>query len=218
METLYDYDYIFKYIIIGDSGVGKSCLMHKFTKEKFMPDYPTTIGVDFGASFVKSEKIKLQIWDTAGEEKFRAVTRRFYRGAAGALMVYDVSIRSTYNNLSIWLKEIRNFTNPDTVLFLIGNKCDLEAQRDVTFEEAKKFAEENGLMFVETSAKTGDGVEEAFLETARKIYQILHDGILDLSPVESGVVLRRSSLGQDSSSGTIIVLDVDKSKDRCNNC
>ena len=217
METIYDYDYIFKYIIIGDRGVGKSCLMHKFTEEKFMPDYPTTIGVDFGARTIEvfGEKIKLQIWDTAGEEKFRAVTRRFYRGAAGALMVYDVSIRSTYNNLSIWLKEIRNFTNPDTVLFLIGNKCDLEAQRDVTFEEAKKFAEENGLMFVETSAKTGDGVEEAFLETARKIYQILHDGILDLSPVESGVVLR-SSLGQDSSSGTIILSNVDKSKDGCN--
>ena len=109
METLYDYDYIFKYIIIGDSGVGKSCLMHKFTKEIFMPDYPTTIGVDFGARTIKvfGEKIKLQIWDTAGQERFRAVTRSYYRGAAGALMVYDVTRRSTYNHLSSWLTDAR---------------------------------------------------------------------------------------------------------------
>ena len=112
-------------------------------------------------------------------------------------MVYDVSRRSTYNHLNSWLKDARNLTsNPDAVIVLIGNKYDLEAQRDVTFEEHNQFAEENGLMFKETSTKTGDGVEEAFLETAHKIYQIMQDN--DLITRESGVILSRSSLGPES--------------------
>ena len=112
-------------------------------------------------------------------------------------MVYDVSRRSTYNHLNSWLKDARNLTsNPDAVIVLIGNKYDLEAQREVTFEEANQFAEENGLMFIETSAKTGDGVQEPFLETAHKIYQIMQDN--DLITRESGVILSRSSLGPES--------------------
>ena len=95
--------------------------------------------------------------------------------------------RSTYNHLSSWLTDARNLTNPNTVIFLIGNKSDLESQRDVTYEEAKQFADENGLMFIETSAKTGDGVEEAFLETARRIFSNIQDGSLDLNAAESGV-------------------------------
>ena len=102
-------------------------------------------------------------------------------------MVYDVTRRSTYNHLSSWLTDARNLTNPNTVIFLIGNKCDLEAQRDVTHEEARQFAEENGLMFVEASAKTGERVEDAFLETAKKIFQNIQDGSLDLNAAESGV-------------------------------
>ncbi|CAH1644977.1 unnamed protein product [Spodoptera littoralis] len=152
----YNYSYIFKYIIIGDMGVGKSCLLHQFTDKKFMADCPHTIGVEFGTRIIEvaGQKIKLQIWDTAGQERFRAVTRSYYRGAAGALMVYDITRRSTYNHLSSWLTDTRNLTNPSTVIFLIGNKSDLDGQRDVTYEEAKQFADENGLMFVEASAKT----------------------------------------------------------------
>ncbi|GIY44196.1 ras-related protein Rab-14 [Caerostris extrusa] len=177
----YNYSYIFKYIIIGDMGVGKSCLLHQFTEKKFMADCPHTIGVEFGTRIIEvcGQKIKLQIWDTAGQERFRAVTRSYYRGAAGALMVYDITRRSTYNHLSSWLTDARNLTNPNTVIFLIGNKCDLDAQRDVTYEEAKQFADENGLI--------GENVEEAFLETAKKIYQNIQDGSLDLNAAESGV-------------------------------
>uniref|UniRef100_H2Y4P4 Ras-related protein Rab-14 n=1 Tax=Ciona savignyi TaxID=51511 RepID=H2Y4P4_CIOSA len=213
-----------------DMGVGKSCLLHQFTEKKFMADCPHTIGVEFGTRIIEvsGQKIKLQIWDTAGQERFRAVTRSYYRGAAGALMVYDITRRSTYNHLSSWLTDARNLTNPNTVkfsinkytitgeqyrvmkeipaviwshmvpvqvvaeltvstvgntgtspvplesstrtagvlsledilslgktdnssdsgeedvIFLIGNKGDLDAQRDVTYEEAKQFADENG--------------------------------------------------------------------------
>ncbi|VDK89651.1 unnamed protein product [Litomosoides sigmodontis] len=197
----YNYSYIFKYIIIGDMGVGKSCLLHQFTEKKFvvcfdsdmivavMADCPHTIGVEFGTRIIEvsGQKIKLQIWDTAGQERFRAVTRSYYRGAAGALMVYDITRRSTYNHLSSWLADARNLTHPNTVIFLIGNKSDLDGQRDVTFEEAKAFADENGLTFLECSAKTGDNVEDAFLDTARKIYQNIKDGSLDLNQADTGV-------------------------------
>ncbi|KAF3851565.1 hypothetical protein F7725_013337 [Dissostichus mawsoni] len=138
-----------------------------------MADCPHTIGVEFGTRImeVNSQKVKLQIWDTAGQERFRAVTRSYYRGAAGALMVYDITRRSTYNHLSSWLTDARNLTNPNTVIILIGNKADLEAQRDVTYEEAKQ----------------GENVEEAFLEAAKRIYQNIQDGSLDLNAAESGV-------------------------------
>ncbi|CAF1080315.1 unnamed protein product [Didymodactylos carnosus] len=208
----YNYSYIFKYIIIGDMGVGKSCLLHQFTEKKFMADCPHTIGVEFGTRIIEvnGQKIKLQIWDTAGQERFRAVTRSYYRGAAGALMVYDITRRATYNHLSGWLTDARSLTNPNTVIFLIGastifsrvfsyvalymekrrlggNKADLDGQREVTYEEAKRFADENDLLFLETSAKTGDNVEDAFIETARKIYQNIQDGSLDLNAAETGV-------------------------------
>lgn len=184
------YDYIFKYIIVGDMGVGNSCLLHQFTESKFLPDSSHTIGVEFGMRMIETagKTVKLQIWDTAGQERFRAVTRNYYRGAAGALLVYDVTRRSTYQNLSTWLSDARrHLTNPNTVIMLVGNKTDLAKQRQVTFEEASKFAEENGLIFIETSAKTGENVEETFLRTARKIYENIQAGSLDLNPQQSGV-------------------------------
>mmetsp|Transcript_27131 Transcript_27131/g.68148 ORF Transcript_27131/g.68148 Transcript_27131/m.68148 type:complete len:217 (-) Transcript_27131:45-695(-) len=197
--TSFPYEYIFKYIIIGDMGVGKSCLLHQFTENKFIPDSPHTIGVEFGTRIVdvNDKKIKLQIWDTAGQERFRAVTRSYYRGAAGALLVYDITRRQTYNHLTSWLTDARNLTNPNTVIMLIGNKKDMEQSRDVSYEEASSFANENGLIFVETSAKTGENVEEAFRKTANLIFQSVQDGSVDLCSEGAGVT-RRPSLSSGS--------------------
>uniref|UniRef100_A0A8V5HB26 Ras-related protein Rab-14 n=1 Tax=Melopsittacus undulatus TaxID=13146 RepID=A0A8V5HB26_MELUD len=183
----YNYSYIFKYIIIGDLVLERSDLCSLFSTA-VMADCPHTIGVEFGTRIIEvsGQKIKLQIWDTAGQERFRAVTRSYYRGAAGALMVYDITRRSTYNHLSSWLTDARNLTNPNTVIILIGNKADLEAQRDVTYEEAKQFAEENGVNSC-CSLHSGENVEDAFLEAAKKIYQNIQDGSLDLNAAESGV-------------------------------
>mmetsp|Transcript_2059 Transcript_2059/g.3634 ORF Transcript_2059/g.3634 Transcript_2059/m.3634 type:complete len:201 (-) Transcript_2059:177-779(-) len=166
-----EYDYLFKVVLIGDSGVGKSNLLSRFTRNEFNLESKSTIGVEFATRGipVDGKMIKSQIWDTAGQERFRAVTKNYYRGAAGALLVYDITRRETFNHLTSWLSDARTMTNPSTIIMLIGNKSDLDFQRDISYEEASKFAEENGLIFIETSAKTKVGVQQAFEEIVQKI-------------------------------------------------
>ncbi|KAF4385851.1 hypothetical protein F8388_010407 [Cannabis sativa] len=156
------YDYLFKYIIIGDTGVGKSCLLLQFTDKRFQPVHDLTIGVEFGARMVTIDgrPIKLQIWDTAGQESFRSITRSYYRGAAGALLVYDITRRETFNHLANWLEDARQHANPNMTIMLIGNKSDLAHRRAVSKEEGEQFAKENGLLFLEASARTAQNVEE----------------------------------------------------------
>mmetsp|Transcript_129271 Transcript_129271/g.335188 ORF Transcript_129271/g.335188 Transcript_129271/m.335188 type:complete len:213 (-) Transcript_129271:525-1163(-) len=182
------YAYLFKYIIIGDTGVGKSCLLLQFTDKRFRADHDLTIGVEFGARLVTIEdkQIKLQIWDTAGQESFRSITRSYYRGASGALLVYDISRRDTFSHLTRWLEEARQNANANMAIMLIGNKADLE-RREVSFEEGANFARDNNLIFRETSAKTAQNVEEAFIQTARKIYENIQNNVYDLSSENSGV-------------------------------
>lgn len=124
------------------------------------------------------------------QERFRSVTKSYYRGAAGALMVYDITRRQTFTHLGTWLTDCRHLTNPNTVIMLIGNKLDKQ-EREVSYEEASRFAEENGLIYIETSAKTGEGVEDAFLTTARKIFENIETGVLDPNSVESGIQFTR---------------------------
>ncbi|CAO2590400.1 Ras-related protein Rab-2B [Lemmus lemmus] len=144
------------------SGVGKSCLLLQFTDKRFQPVHDLTIGVEFGARMVNidGKQIKLQIWDTAGQESFRSITRSYYRGAAGALLVYDITRRETFNHLTSWLEDARQHSSSSMVIMLIGNKSDLESRRDVKREEGEAFAREHGLIFMETSAKTACNVEE----------------------------------------------------------
>eukprot|EP01059_Diplonema_ambulator_P021061 TRINITY_DN3505_c0_g1_i1.p1 TRINITY_DN3505_c0_g1~~TRINITY_DN3505_c0_g1_i1.p1 ORF type:complete len:224 (+),score=40.29 TRINITY_DN3505_c0_g1_i1:53-673(+) len=179
------HQYLFKYIIIGDSGVGKSCLLLQFTDKRFEPIHDLTIGVEFGARMVviDQKQIKLQIWDTAGQESFRSITRSYYRGATGALLVYDVTRRETFDNLKSWLNDARDNANTNMTIMLIGNKCDLESKRQVAKEEGEKFAQENGLVFMETSAKTALGVDDAFVNTAKSIYEKIQKGLLDPAQV-----------------------------------
>jgi len=129
----YNKEKAFKYIIIGPSGVGKSCLLLQFTDKRFHTDHDLTIGVEFGARIVTidGKQIKLQIWDTAGQESFRSITRSYYRGAHGALLVYDITRRETFNHLKGWLTEVREHSNKEMVIMLIGNKNDLEHTREV---------------------------------------------------------------------------------------
>merc|ERR1712232_692009 len=158
------------------------------TDKRFQPVHDLTIGVEFGARMINIEgkQIKLQIWDTAGQEAFRSITRSYYRGASGALMVYDISRRDTFNHLTRWLEEVRANANANLAIMLIGNKCDLE-RREVSFEEGAEFAREHGLIFRETSAKTAQNVEEAFMQTASKIYSNIQNDVYDLSSDSSGI-------------------------------
>ena len=150
-----------------------------------------TIGVEFGSKIISvgGRRIKLQIWDTAGQERFRSVTRSYYRGAAGALLVYDTSSRETYNHLSNWLTDARQLASPDIVVVAVGNKSDLVDDREVLFLEASRFSQENELIFMECSALTGENVAEAFLKAARTILTKIDNGDLDPLRVNSGVQL-----------------------------
>lgn len=192
------YAYLFKYIIIGDTGVGKSCLLLQFTDKRFQPVHDLTIGVEFGARMVTidNKQVKLQIWDTAGQESFRSITRSYYRGAAGALLVYDITRRDTFKHLSRWLDEARQHSQSNMTIMLIGNKSDLEHRRAVSTEEGKSFAEENGLIFMETSAKTAHNVEQAFINTAQKIHENILSGAIDVSNESHGIKIGMAASNQ----------------------
>jgi len=190
------YDFLFKFLVIGSAGTGKSCLLHQFIESRFKDDSSHTIGVEFGSKVVPvgGKTVKLQIWDTAGQERFRSVTRSYYRGAAGALLVYDITSRETFNSLANWLTDARTLASPAIVILLVGNKKDLEEEREVTFLEASRFAQENGLMFLESSAKTGDSVEEAFLKCSKSILAKIETGELDPERIGSGIQYGESLL------------------------
>ncbi|KAG9497007.1 Ras- protein Rab-11B [Fusarium musae] len=151
-------------VLIGDSGVGKSNLLSRFTRNEFNLDSKSTIGVEFATRSIQvdSKTIKAQIWDTAGQERYRAITSAYYRGAVGALLVYDISKHQTYENVTRWLKELRDHADANIVIMLVGNKSDLRHLRAVPTEEAKSFASENHLSFIETSALDASNVELAF--------------------------------------------------------
>lgn len=166
-----EYDYLFKLLLIGDSGVGKSCLLLRFADDTFTESYISTIGVDFKIRTIEldGKTIKLQIWDTAGQERFRTITSSYYRGAHGIIVVYDVTELSSFNNVKTWLNEIDRFATEGVNKLLVGNKCDLVSKKAVDYDTAKQFADSLGLTFLETSAKNAHNVEQAFLTMAAQI-------------------------------------------------
>ena len=167
------YDFSFKMIVIGDAGVGKSCLTSRAIKERFETDYSPTVGFEFLTFSTKIEDkvIKLQIWDTCGQEVYRSLITNFYRNASLAMMVYSIDSRESFLHINQWLKEVRLQSHPDVKIILIGNKSDLKDERQVTYQEAKRFKDENQLLyFEETSAKTGINAKEVFTEAARILF------------------------------------------------
>lgn len=170
-----EYDYLFKVVLIGDSGVGKSNLLSRFTRNEFSLESKSTIGVEFATRSIEvdDKTIKAQIWDTAGQERYRAITSAYYRGAVGALLVYDIAKHLTYENVERWLKELRDHADANIVIMLVGNKSDLRHLRAVTTEEAKAFSEKNSLSFIETSALDSTNVETAFTNILTEIHHIV---------------------------------------------
>nr|XP_046254591.1 RAB11a, member RAS oncogene family, like [Scatophagus argus] len=170
-----EYDYLFKVVLIGDSGVGKSNLLSRFTRNEFNLESKSTIGVEFATRSIQVEgkTVKAQIWDTAGQERYRAITSAYYRGAVGALLVYDIAKHLTYENAERWLKELQDHADSNIVIMLVGNKSDLRHLRAVPTDEAKAFAEKHGLSFLETSALDSSNVELAFQTILTAIYNIV---------------------------------------------
>ncbi|KAL6939860.1 GTP-binding protein of the rab [Hanseniaspora osmophila] len=167
-----DYDYLFKLLLIGDSGVGKSCLLLRFADDTYTQDYISTIGVDFKIKTIELENnkiVKLQIWDTAGQERFRTITSSYYRGAHGIIIVYDVTSLESFQNVKTWLQEIDRYGNTGVLKLLVGNKNDLVSQKQVDHETALNFANSLNLTLIETSALNSENVEEAFVTMAKQI-------------------------------------------------
>ncbi|XP_057529086.1 ras-related protein Rab11D [Amaranthus tricolor] len=169
-------DYVFKVVLIGDSAVGKSQILARFARDEFSLDSKATIGVEFQTRtlVIQHKSVKAQIWDTAGQERYRAVTSAYYRGAVGALLVYDITKRQTFEHIPRWLDELRGHADKNIVIMLVGNKSDLEDQRAVATEDAKEFAEKEGLFFLETSALEATNVETAFITVLTEIFNIVN--------------------------------------------
>ncbi len=166
-----EYDYLFKLIIIGDSGVGKSCLLNRYVDDVYTDSYISTIGVDFKIKTIEADgKIcKLQIWDTAGQERFRTITSSYYRGAHGILLVFDITNPESFTNIQSWLKEVNNYASDTVNLILIGTKTDLEPKRKVSFSDAYEFAKQHNMEYIEISSKLSTNIPTAFITMSNNL-------------------------------------------------
>jgi len=174
-----NFDFLYKVVVTGDSGVGKTNIITRFTANEFSLENKATIGVEFGhaeMTLKDGSRIKVQIWDTAGQERFRAITRGYYRGAVGALIVYDITKAVTFRNVEKWLGELKQHASEDIVIMLVGNKSDLRQQREVPTEDGKRYAQKNNLLFIEASALDGENIKEAFVQTVERIREVKASG------------------------------------------
>ncbi|KAG7664882.1 SEC4 [[Candida] subhashii] len=189
------YDMIMKLLLVGDSGVGKSCLLLRFVEDKFNPSFITTIGIDFKIRTIESKgkKIKLQVWDTAGQERFRTITTAYYRGAMGIVLIYDVTDSRTFDNVKNWFQTVTQHANEDAQIFLVGNKCDDEVNRQVSKEQGQELAAELGVPFLESSAKTNENVDSIFYELAGIIQEKHVDDVIPQGNTSGGIDVSKNS-------------------------
>jgi len=198
-----EYDYLFKLLLIGDSGVGKSCLLLRFADDTYTESYISTIGVDFKIRTIELEgkTVKLQIWDTAGQERFRTITSSYYRGAHGIIVVYDVTDNDTFTNVKQWLQEIDRYASEGVNKLLVGNKSDLTSKKVVEYSVAKEFADQLKIPFLETSAKNALNVEQAFLTMAKEIKDRMGSTSTTAGGAKSSTVTPGQSVQQQASGG-----------------
>ncbi|XP_061388529.1 RAS oncogene family member Rab19 [Musca autumnalis] len=199
------FDFLFKVVLIGDAGTGKTCIVERFKTGNFMERQGNTIGVDFSMKTISLEGklVKLQIWDTAGQERFRTITQSYYRSANGVIIVYDITNRNSFANLQKWIEEVRRYTTSSVLLIVVGNKCDLENEREVEFEEAQQMCQyiPEVLYVLETSAKENRNVDDAFVALATELKRRIDTSITQVENDEDAIKLGQSKpLNQCSSS------------------
>ena len=190
MSNIQNFDYQIKYILIGDTAVGKSNILLRFMQNSFDEGYKATIGVEFGEKKIKLDYLnfKLQIWDTSGQETYQSITRSYYRNVACAIIVFDITNKNSYSNLQSWISECRENSSGYALLVLVGNKNDLEDNRAIMRREAEEFARDNKMMYFETSAKTGNNVDKVFMESLKKIENNIINGYYDFWTDFAGVI------------------------------
>ncbi|KAI9721026.1 MAG: GTPase Ypt2 [Candelaria pacifica] len=191
-----NYDFLIKLLLIGDSGVGKSCCLLRFSEDSFTPSFITTIGIDFKIRTIEldGKRVKLQIWDTAGQERFRTITTAYYRGAMGILLVYDVTDERSFNNIRTWFSNVEQHATEGVNKILIGNKCDWEEKRAVSTERGQQLADELNIPFLEVSAKSNINVEKAFYNLAADIKK----RIMDTQKADVGAASQGVNVGEPS--------------------
>ena len=215
-EEFNDYDLSFKIIVVGDSGVGKSCLTMKGTKNHFEECYSPTVGFEFFTFNIRinDKNIKLQIWDTCGQEAYRSLITSFYRNSSLAILVYSVDNINSYNNIESWLNEIKSQANPEIKIFLIGNKTDLENERQISKEEAQRFSSDHIFnYFIETSAKTGFNAQSVFIRAAKELY-ITHLDYKDRASRVGSITPATDAFQQDINMNNNFMLDDEEEKPR----
>ena len=184
-----NYDYTFKYILVGDYAVGKSNILLRFSNNEFNTNYFSTIGVEFSIKKLKvnNKNIRIQVWDTAGQERFFGITKTYFKNCACIIVVYDITRKLTFDNLNIWINEIKNICSKSVYIILLGNKCDLENQREVSYKEGEKYAEEHNFKFYETSAKDNINIIEVFEESSKIICDNIEKNYYDMNDPNIGI-------------------------------
>lgn len=178
-----------KFILVGDIGVGKTSMASRFCEERFEHEVPHTVGIEFYSRSLNigKQSVKILVWDTAGQERFRSITQSYFRDAAAIFIVFDVTKRSTFNAIGRWITDAKELTQPSSIKTVIGNKADLDDEREVPFSEALEYAEQNQVPYYETSALSGDRIQDVFIETASSIVDMIKRGFITVNKQNSGV-------------------------------